>query len=296
MRVASTIKKGWRKLHSTFGGIGFMVLQRNSWLRDWTFYYITIKRVCILAQYGHINSLSPTSTWNKCVFFWLRLWQVAFHGSPILGKCFMENTTCDGIWIHLQHEEIPFPRDRYKVIIIMMMKVWDNLDQLVSIARVRGFLNAIFIRYNYGWSENYWGTCIGWDLWVCKEIQLQFPKSVSNKRRLEDLEIIPEKLHVWELWITNSSRELEIFKPPNSGIDNQWWRQYYISIFWRQMHDIYQYAEKRRRQVVQRRIVGVFLHIKYVSVKKTSNDSFNIRKLILATDSQLLSSNFDCHP
>ena len=49
-----------------------------------------------------------------------------------------------GFELHLQHEETPIPRDRDKIIMVMMTEVCNDLDQLKSMTRVRGFLNVLF--------------------------------------------------------------------------------------------------------------------------------------------------------
>ena len=64
--VASTIKKGWRKLHSTFGGIGLYDFATEQ----------MIKRLNLLLHYyrsgpslskknGDVFGLLTTTTWNQ---------------------------------------------------------------------------------------------------------------------------------------------------------------------------------------------------------------------------------------
>ena len=50
-----------------------------------------------------------------------------------------------GFELHLQHEELPLPRNRDKVIMVTMMEVCMDFDQLKLMARVRVCLNAIFL-------------------------------------------------------------------------------------------------------------------------------------------------------
>ena len=50
-----------------------------------------------------------------------------------------------GFELHLRYDELPFPQRRDRLIMELAMEMIKDKERLEAIARVRGFLNAIFL-------------------------------------------------------------------------------------------------------------------------------------------------------
>ena len=50
-----------------------------------------------------------------------------------------------GFEVHLSYETMELPRERDMIIMVWIMSACDDMDKLMAVARVRGFLNAIFL-------------------------------------------------------------------------------------------------------------------------------------------------------
>ena len=145
--VASTIKKGWRRLHSVFGGIGlynFVTEQLVERLNLLLQHYCTGSSLsCKLS--ASISFLQLQLGVNVCP---LDLPYEDWHYMAPLSwvKMLWRTLQVTGFELYLEHDPIPFPRKGDSLIIDRLRELsGNNPDHLVKLARVRGSLGVIFM-------------------------------------------------------------------------------------------------------------------------------------------------------
>ena len=144
--IASTIKKGWRKLHSTFGGVGLFNFIDEQ----------LIERLNLLQQHYENGSLLSKKLSISLAYLQLQLgtnvcpfdldydrWSLFAPLSWV--KMLWRTLHVCGFELHLRYDEMTFPRRRDRIVMEMAMEMISDKNVLESIARVRGFLNVIFL-------------------------------------------------------------------------------------------------------------------------------------------------------
>ena len=145
--VALTIKTGWRKLHSTFGGIGL-------------YNFVTeqlIERLYLLLQHYRTNSALSKKLDISIAYLQLQLgvnvcpfdldYEDWHYMAPLSWvKMLWRTLQVTGFELHLEYDEIPFPRAGDILIMDKLRELTGNdRDQLKALARVRGSLSAMFL-------------------------------------------------------------------------------------------------------------------------------------------------------
>ena len=144
--IASTIQKGWRKLHSTFGGVGLFNLSTEQ----------LIERINLLQQHYENGTLLSSKLSTSLAYLQLQLgtnvcpfdleYDKWSHFAPLSWvKMLWRTLHVCGFQLHLRYDEIPLPRSNDKVIMELAMEMNLDKEMLKSIARVRGFSNVIFL-------------------------------------------------------------------------------------------------------------------------------------------------------
>ena len=144
--IASTVKKGWRRIRSTFGGFGL-------------FSYATeqlIERLNLLLQ--HYNTGSSLSKKLDASLRYLQL-QLGTNICPLdlpydtwsylaplsWVKMRWRTLQVSGFTVHLTYTPTPFPRRRDYLIMEYAMSKGATKEDLLSISRVRSLLCSIFV-------------------------------------------------------------------------------------------------------------------------------------------------------
>lgn len=146
--VASTVKRGWRKLHLTFGGLGLYSLVTEQLIE------------CLNLLLQHYKTSSPLSRKLDMSLAYFQL-QLGVNVYP-LDLCY-EDWHCmaplswvkmlwrtlqvTGFEIHLEYAKIPFPRKRDFLLMVKFCEMCGNdKSEMMSLSRIRGSLEAIFFR------------------------------------------------------------------------------------------------------------------------------------------------------
>ena len=144
--VNRNIKKEWRTLHCTFGGIGLLSLPIEQF----------ICRTNTLLQ--HFNSPSIIGRKLTCSIHLLQL-QLGTNNNPFLlpfkkyghlvppswTRSFWESYQHFPIQIHLQHEPIPLPRQNDVTVMDFLQRHMPSAAVITSINRCRCYLNLLFL-------------------------------------------------------------------------------------------------------------------------------------------------------
>ena len=144
--IARTVKKGWRKLHSTFGGFGIMNLATEQ----------LIERLNLLLQ--HYNTATPISDKLNSSLRYLQL-QLGTNKCPLdldyddwahlaplsWVKMLWRTLQVTGFQLHLKYEELPPPRRGDVVVMELAMEAGLDKEDLMSMSRVKGKLGVIFM-------------------------------------------------------------------------------------------------------------------------------------------------------
>ena len=144
--IAKTVKKGWRKLHTTFGGFD---------LRNLATEQLT-ERLNLLFQ--HYNTSSPISDKLNVSLKYLQL-QLGTNKCPLdlqydewgylaplsWIKMLWKTLQVTGFQVHLKYDELPLPRRGDVVVMEYAMSMGLDKEDLLSISRVKGKLGVIFL-------------------------------------------------------------------------------------------------------------------------------------------------------
>ena len=143
---ASTIKRRWRKLHSTFGGVGLYSFCTEQ----------LIERLNLLLQHYNTGSALSKRLSTSLAYLQLQLgtnecsldldYSKWGHLAPLSWvKMLWRTLQVCGFELHLEYDTIPFPRVGDRLIMDLAAERLDDRDKVASISRVRGFLQAIFL-------------------------------------------------------------------------------------------------------------------------------------------------------
>ena len=144
--IVRTVKKGWRKLHATFGGFGLRNLATEQ----------LIERLNLLLQ--HYNAHSPISDKLNASLKYLQL-QLGTNKCPLdlqyeewgylaplsWIKMLWKTLQLTGFQVHLKCSELPFPRRGDVVVMEYAMSIGLDKEDRQSISRAKGKLGVIFL-------------------------------------------------------------------------------------------------------------------------------------------------------
>ena len=140
MGVASTIKKGFRRLHSTFGGIGLYSFVDEQ----------LIERLNVLMQHHMTGSSLSKKLRVSLAYMQLQIgtnvcpfdlnYDLWSHTAPLSWvKMLWRTLHVAHFEIHLEHQVIPVPRVRDCVLMQFFMDRGSDIDELKSLSRMRVF-------------------------------------------------------------------------------------------------------------------------------------------------------------
>lgn len=144
--VNRNIKRGWRTLHQTFGGIGLMDLPVEQF----------ICRINLLQQ--HYGTPSGLGHKLSASIHWLQL-QLGTAGSPFnlpyvkhsnlapisWTKCLWELLDKYDVGLHLEYDSLPIQRDGDMEVMVFLDRFLSNSCLRASVNRCRCYLNVMFL-------------------------------------------------------------------------------------------------------------------------------------------------------
>ena len=144
--IARTIKRGWRRLHTTFGGFGLLNFPTEQ----------LICRLNLLLQHYHTSSMLIQKLDGSLHYLQLQL------GTPtcpfylgydkwsfLLPLCWVKvlwrTLKASELERHMQFTDIPYPRQRDQVIMEIVQERARNKEEILSMNRCKGALQSMFL-------------------------------------------------------------------------------------------------------------------------------------------------------